>query len=72
MVPTVGTVDQVLDTGILVMFLGSGAFEQIGQRSFDFIRRREEWVLVSSTKVVDASKGRVTRRIGTLGPILGL
>jgi hypothetical protein len=39
-----GTVDQVLDTGILVVFLDSGAFEQIGQGSFDFIRPREEVV----------------------------
>jgi hypothetical protein len=28
---------RVLDAAILVVFLGSGAFKRIGQRSFDFI-----------------------------------
>jgi hypothetical protein len=57
----------VLDTEILVVFLDSGAFEQIGQGSFDFIRPREEvGVLVSSTKVVNAFKGRARRRSSTL------
>jgi hypothetical protein len=39
-----------LDTGTLVVLLDSGAFEQIGPGSFEFVRRREEAVLVSRTK----------------------
>jgi hypothetical protein len=63
-----GTVDQVLDTGMLVVFLDSGALEQIGPGSFEFIRRREERVLVSSTKVVNGFQGCARRRSSTIGP----
>jgi ectoine hydroxylase-related dioxygenase (phytanoyl-CoA dioxygenase family) len=65
-----GTVDQVLDTAILVVFLDSGALEQIEPGSFEFIRCKEEGVLVSSTKVVNGFEGRARRRSNNLAPRL--